>query len=221
MCSAISQPANAEENLVAAIDLAIKPDAVMCEKARLVNAELRKDYPQGFALDSTHNPHITLLQRYVKTADLQKVYDIAGDIVHRENPLRWKLEASKYYYSPGGTTSLAFIAVKPTADLARLQKELIEAVAPYSVPSGDKSAFVITKEEPDIEQFTMNFVSAYLERASGEKFNPHVTVGVSTSEYLDKLLAQPFEKFSFSPAGVCIYQLGNHGTARKLLKDLE
>ena len=35
--------------------------------------------------------------------------------------------------------------------------------------------------------------------------------------YLDKMLAEPFEPFIFSPAGAAVYQLGQFGTASKKL----
>ena len=51
-----------------AINVLLDPDAATVEKARAVNARLREDYPDGFALDANHAPHITLLQRFVRTA---------------------------------------------------------------------------------------------------------------------------------------------------------
>jgi hypothetical protein len=54
---------------------------------------------------------------------------------------------------------------------------------------------------------------------SGESFNPHVSTGVAPREYLDKMLAEPFESFTFSPAGAAVYQLGPFGTAAKKLKE--
>jgi hypothetical protein len=56
--------------------------------------------------------------------------------------------------------------------------------------------------------------------AAGPKFNPHVTTGVGTETYLNKLLAEPFDAFTFSPVGASVYQLGSFGTARKTLKTL-
>jgi hypothetical protein len=53
---------------------------------------------------------------------------------------------------------------------------------------------------------------------SGKLFNPHVTTGVATREYLDKMLAEPFESFTFSPAGALVYQLGQFGSAAKKIK---
>ena len=51
-----------------------------------------------------------------------------------------------------------------------------------------------------------------------EHFNPHVTTGVASRVYLDKMLAEPFESFTFSPAGAAVYQLGQFGTAARKLK---
>jgi hypothetical protein len=35
------------------------------------------------------------------------------------------------------------------------------------------------------------------------------------------MLAAPFKPFTFSPAGVSVYQLAEYGTAAKKLKELE
>ena len=45
-----------------------------------LNASLLKVFPQGFALDAAHRPHITMIQRFVRTADLDKVYAAAGKV---------------------------------------------------------------------------------------------------------------------------------------------
>ena len=39
--------------------------------------------------------------------------------------------------------------------------------------------------------------------------------------YLNAMLAEPFEAFTFSPASASVYQLGSFGTARKELKALD
>ena len=36
---------------------------------------------------------------------------------------------------------------------------------------------------------------------------------------LDKMLAEQFGAFTFSPAGAAVYQLGQFGTAAKMLKE--
>ena len=48
--------------------------ARMLEHAGANNARLLQVFPKGFALDATHRPHVTVLQRFVRTADLDKVH---------------------------------------------------------------------------------------------------------------------------------------------------
>ena len=50
--------------------------------------------------------------------------------------------------------------------------------------------------------------------------NPHVTIGVAPEDYLNEMLAEPFEAFTFSPVGASVYQLGSFGAARKELQAL-
>ncbi|HZT12508.1 MAG TPA: hypothetical protein VFA29_06885 [Candidatus Baltobacteraceae bacterium] len=52
-----------------AIDIALEPDETMAERSLADNARLLKNFPPGYALDETHHAHITMLQRFVPTAD--------------------------------------------------------------------------------------------------------------------------------------------------------
>src|SRR6266705_1825165 len=70
--------AGAPQNSVTAIDILLEPDATMVQHATATNDRLRKIFPKGFALDSSHRPHITLVQRFVPTEDLDKVYAAVG-----------------------------------------------------------------------------------------------------------------------------------------------
>jgi hypothetical protein len=94
----------------------------------------------------------------------------------------------------------------------------VDAVAPFTVKTRTAAAFVTTKEDPDINQPTIDYVAAFVPRETGEKFNPHVTIGIATQDSLKKMLAEKFEAFTFSPAGAAVYHLGNFGTARTELK---
>ena len=178
-------------------------------------------FPKGFVLDNTHHPHISCLQRYVKTADLDKVYSAVSKVLAEEKPTTWKLKAYKYYYLPWKDIGLAGIVIRPTKDLIRYQKKLIDAVAPFTVKTGTAAAFVTTKEDPDINEPTIDYVAAFVPNETGKKFNPHVTIGVGTQDYLKKMLDEKFEAFTFSPAGAAVYHLGNFGTAHTELKRWE
>ena len=45
---------------VTAIDILLEPDATMIKQAEAANKRLLKSYPKGFALDKTHQPHISM-----------------------------------------------------------------------------------------------------------------------------------------------------------------
>ena len=92
----------AGQSAVTAIDILLEPDATMLQHAEANNARLLKVFPKGFALDATHRPHITMIQRFVRTADLDKVYAAADKVLAGANVNAMKLEAFKYYYVPAG-----------------------------------------------------------------------------------------------------------------------
>ena len=213
-------PSNAQQNPVTAVDIALEPDATMIQHAQADNARLLKAFPKGFALDATHHPHISMLQQFVRTADLEKVYAAVDKVFATEKPTSWKLKAYKYYYTPSPPIGLAGVVVEPTEDLHRLQQELIDAVTPFTVKTGTPAAFMSTENGRDIQKFLISYVAHFVQIAAGKKFNPHVTIGVGTITYLKTMLAEPFEAFAFSPAGASVYQLGSFGTARKELKAL-
>jgi hypothetical protein len=204
---------------VTAIDILLEPDATMLARSEADNARLRSVHPQGFALDSLHRPHITLVQRFVRTADLDKVYAAAGKVLAEANVAGMKLEAFKYYYVPSKEIGLAGIVARPTPELLELQRAVIAAVQPFTVGTGTSAAFFTTPDDPVIDPFLIEYVSTFVPKQAGERFSPHVTTGVAPREYLDRMLAEPFEPFTFSPAGAAVYQLGQFGTAAKKLEE--
>jgi hypothetical protein len=212
IANAQQAPAPAE-NKVTAIDILLNPDATMIEHATAANADLVKNFPKGYTLGGAHAPHISVLQRYVYTADLDKVCAAAGKVLAKDNPVGWKLEAFKYYYIPDKPIGLAGIVVKPTPELLKLQQELIDAVAPFTAPTGTAAAYVTTPQDPDIVAPLIEYVRVFVPDHSGDHYAPHVTTGIGTIEYLDALLAKPFDNFTFSIVGASVYHLGNYGTA--------
>lgn len=217
--SAISQTSNAlPPEPLTAIDILLEPDQSMVQEAIAANTRLRQSFPKGFALDETHQPHISMLQRYVRTSDLDKVFEAVAKILVDERPATWKLTAYKYYFIPWKDIGLAGIVIKPTEDLRRFQQKLIDAIAPFTARTGTAAAFVRTAEDPEINQPTIDYVADYVPAESGAKFNPHVTIGAASQGFLDELLKEKFDEFTFSPTGLSVFHLGNFGTAREKLK---
>jgi hypothetical protein len=216
--------AKAQQTSVTAIDIALEPDATMVHQAEAVNARLRLVFPKGFSLDAAHHPHISMLQRYVRTADLDKIYAAADKVFISYNVTSFKLKAYKYYYLTSPSLpglGLSGIVVETTPELIKLQQDLIDAVAPYTVATGTAAAFVTTPAAPDINEATIHYIEVYVPEHSGQHLELHVTTGLASVDYLTKMLAEPFEDFTFSPSGASIFHLGNYGTAAAKLKQLD
>ena len=166
-----------QDDSIVAIDVVLEPDEIMTARARDVNARLLTVYPDGFALDADHQPHISVLQRFVGAAYLNDLYAAANNVFASEDPTAWTLTASNAYYIPSPPIGLAGIVVEPTDDLLRLQRKLIDAITPYTVPTGTVDAFASTQQGRDIQEFLVQYVATFVPAASGENFNPHVTTG--------------------------------------------
>ena len=89
------QGAVAQQNPVTAIDIALEPDAAMIQRAKADNARLLKSFSKGFLLDATHHPHVTMLQQFVRTDDLDRVFAAANAVLAKEKPRAWTLKAFK------------------------------------------------------------------------------------------------------------------------------
>jgi len=197
------------QTTITAVDVVLEPDAIMIQQAQAANAALLKNFPKGYAVMGV----------YVYTASWDKLFTAAAKVLASEKVTSWKLKAFKYYYIPLKEIGLGGILVEPTADMIRLQKELIDAAAPFMAPaiSGTAAAFATTLKGPEINQPTIDAVANYLSGHTGEHYSPHVTIGVGTRDYLDALLAAPFPMFTFSVMGESAHQFGNFGIAAKRL----
>ena len=115
--SVLIQPANAQENnttndKLIAIDILLQPDQTMISKAKAVNARLRKNYPDGYSLDATHAPHVTLLQRFVRVKDLGAVTSAVAKVYARNPPIGLKLKAEALDYVIWGGVAVTVFVVE-------------------------------------------------------------------------------------------------------------
>ena len=204
-----------------AIDVLLEPDATMRSKAEAANARLRENFSTSYALDALHAPHITVLQRHVRTRDLDSMYLAVQRVFETEHLADLQMKATGYYYIPftekGASMGLAGIVIEPSADLLRLQQKLIDAVAPFSERGGTAVAYITAPENAHLLKQLIEYVDSYVPEHSGKNFNPHVTVGVGHEDFLKGLKAEPFNVFTFNADAVAVYQLGDFGTAAKKL----
>lgn len=204
-----------------AIDILIDPGETVLARAKTVNARMLESVPSGFALDEHHQPHITTLQRYVRSADLDQVFDAVRGVFDAVDVGALTLTAVALRHMtvaaiPGA--GLTGIIVKPGPEVLDFQAKLIDALGPFTASGGTADAYVRTEAEPDINQDTIDYIEHYVPDHSGENYLAHVTVGLAKLDDLEKIEAEPFDALAFSPAGIAVYQLGNNGTAAKHLR---
>ena len=204
---------------VIAINVLMDPDPATVERARAVNARLRESFPHGFALDENHAPHLTILQRFVRTADVEAVAKAVAAVLRDGPPVRWESRAVGYYALVQGNLGLVGIVVEPTEDLRRVQQRVIDVVAPFAV-EGSGDAFAPNPDGAPIGQATVDYVNHFVGPRTGPNYNPHLTVGMGLRDFVDALKAEPFEPFPVRAVSVSLYQLGDYGVAARKLHDL-
>jgi phosphoserine phosphatase len=207
---------------IVAIDILLEPDRQMLQRAEANNTRLLKAFPSGFALDAAHRPHITLYQCFVPAPNLDKVYAAVGKVLDDTHVTAMNLEGIKYYYlpAPGGTGGAGIVA-RTTPELLKLQADIIAAAAPFTVKTATIAAITAPHDNPAFDALLLDYIEKFVAEHSGDKYVPHVTTGVAPREYLDAMLAEPFDPFVFSPAQAAVYQLGPFGTAAKKLKGFD
>lgn len=204
-----------------AIDILINPDESTVERARALNARLRQSVPSGFELDATHLPHITILQRYVRTADLEKVYEAVQKTIAETDMslLKFRAVAIKHAdWAISGQGYLTVYSAKPSPEVIDFQAKLITTVKPFVEQGGTAAAYVTDTSDPEINQATLNYVEQYVPNSSGSNYIAHVTLGFATLDDLKTIETEPFNEFDIDPANIAVFHLGNNGTARKELK---
>ena len=203
-----------------AVDILIEPDPAAIERARVVNTRMPLSIAAGITLDDTHLPHITMLQRYLVTADIDEVYSVIEQTLAAIDPapLRYHVYGIDYSedWGPPGQAA-GVLGVEPNQQVLDLQAALVAAVAPFTGSGGTDAAFVRGPGE-EISQTTKGWVETFVPNQTGANYTAHLTVGFDTVEHLKELQAEHFDTFDVHPLSLAVYQLGNNGTARTALK---
>jgi hypothetical protein len=214
---AVASPVMAAEADVVAINILAVPDRPMREHARELNERLGHAHPKSFALDESHVAHISILHRYVAAKDLPQISAAVERLLSRHPLAGRKLTATGLEQSRWEDAAVVSIKLESDPELIALQTELIKALQPYPTPSGGPDAFVTSPGKPEIDAKTIQYVKTFEQEQVGERYKPHITVGLTDSATAEQLQAQSMAPMRFTIEAVAIYQLGNVGTARKQL----
>jgi hypothetical protein len=212
----LARPAFAQSDLVA-IDVLIEPDETMIASAQAWNARLREQVPDGFALDATHAPHITLLQTYVAADELDAVLASVGEASAGFDVAELRMKAIGLYDAPIGGQGVQGIVIEPSPELLAIQAAMIAAIAPFRRSGGGEGAFAPDPSGAAFQPALFEYVDTFIERLAGPHYNPHVSTGVGPRDWLDARAAEPFAGFEFGAKDIAVWRLGNFGTAAERL----
>ena len=184
-----------------AVDVALLLPPEVQERVARINSRLPGP-PEGFRFDSSHLPHVTLVQQFVPAADLPLVTAEVGAVLSSFAPLTLTTERLA---SNGLTTSLVLAA---TQTLGAVHTRLMDRLAPFDMTAGGADAFVTDGEPPrtrDIE-----WVTRFRTAAAYRSFKPHVTLGAG-------VLDEPAPALRFAADEVALCRLGRFCTCRRVL----
>ncbi len=198
-----------------AIDVLLTPSEEMQAQALQLNAEINRDNPESITLDENHIPHITLLQCFISKEDLPQVKkELEGIYKTVENDT---FQAEGFSYKKDEEESFALIMIEKSPEILKLHIKVIALVKPYILDEASEKAFVPNPDGSPISESTQKYVPHFLDKYSFENYEPHISLGVAHKKVLDSLEQNVFEPLQFKATSVSIYQLGDHGTAQKLL----
>ena len=187
-----------------AVNILIEPDEATRARARELNARLRLTMPEGFGLDATHVPHITVLQRYVRTPELEQALDAVDAVVAGADLSTLTLHASAIAHAewetPGtGMASLMLGREPRLLDTAGPADR--RSSAPFAAPGGTAAAFVTDAEEPGINATTIGYVARFVPDHCASHYEAHLSIGMARRRDLEALEAEPFEPFDVQGRG--------------------
>jgi hypothetical protein len=202
----------AHQDLIA-IDVLLVPDRATIDRSMSLNAQLRTNYPAGYALNATRIPHVTLLQRFVPAKDFGAVCAIIKNVLDDEPPTAMTLTATSIDSVSFEGLAVAVLVVERTPELMRLHQEITDAVVPFSVGGGSPAAFADSK----VAAGTVDWVETFVPKSSGKNYQPHITAGIAAEAFVAQLKAAPFTPFAFKADALAVFQLGYFGTATRKL----
>jgi 2'-5' RNA ligase len=195
-----------------AVDVVLLPDEAMMEVVVKANAELVKKFGKKIVLNKENClPHISLAMGSADEKDITSIERI--------------LQSSAKEYSLGDLTvsglrssgnaageKVSVFEVRKTEELQSLNEAVMDKLAPYL--SSNVTADMVYGDE-DVAETTLLWIKNYREKASFDKFYPHITIGYGEVSNL------PSFPIKFTASRLALCHLGNHCTCKKIFASIE
>jgi hypothetical protein len=191
-----------------AVDIVLIPDSHLFDQALRINADLVRHHQSVIVLHATHClPHISLAMGGIDQDDIPDLKQILHTI-WRDHPLTELLKTKGLVYNTNAQgQTISSIELVKQETLQIVHEKVMEQVSPYFKYSITEDMFV---GKGPISDSSLTWVSTFKEKAAGEHFWPHITLGYGKAEAVD--IRQTFYADSLK-----LCQLGNHCTCQKVL----
>ena len=191
-----------------AVDIVLTPDALLFAQALSINAGLVKHHHSDIVLHATQClPHISLAMGGIDQADIPAIKQTLHAI-WRVHPLTELLhtQALVHHTNARGQTISSIELVKQK-NLLIVHEKVMECMGPYFRYSITADMFV---GKGPIADSSLAWADTFKEKAAGEHFWPHITLGYGKASAVD--IRQTFYADSLK-----LCHLGNHCTCQRVL----
>lgn len=190
-----------------AVDIVLIPETSLFERALSINAELVKTQQSEIVLHPTDClPHISLTMGAIDQDDIPRIAQ-ALQALWQESPLDGLLGINGLVYRTHGQKTVSSIELTKTEDLQGFHEKVMACMAPFF--HYDITPAMFTGKGP-ISDSSIGWVSTFRDKAGGEHFWPHITLGYGKADPVDI-------QDTFRADSLKLCQLGNHCTCQKVL----
>ena len=158
--------------------------------------------PDGFHLDATHLPHLTLAQLFVRAGDLAEITRLVGAVLQYQPPLA--VATTQVSRQRVSTT----LGITGTDELVALHRRLMDHLETFRTNDGGAEAFWTDGDVPRAAD--VSWVATFREEAAFHRFDPHITIGVGQ-------LDGEVDRTRFVATEVALCHLGRFCTCRRVL----
>ncbi len=206
-----------------ALDVAVLPPREIAERAIAMSAALPAWESQGLTLNGEHLPHITLMQLFARTTELEEVLSRVGETLRDVAPMALSITGG------GRGANTVWMVIDRTPQLLSLHERLMEALRGHESPGGGTDAFLPPPradratarpgrsggaETAGCDEASLRdvlWVSGYRLESSFHRFTPHITLGHAVA-------APAIEPRPFEADTVAVCHLGRFCTCRSVLR---
>ena len=154
-----------------ALDVALLPPPPVADLAVRLSAGLPRTQSEGLRLDPVHPPHITLIQQFVREAELEEAIGRIDRIARDTPAIPLRVE--------GGSKGRSSVRmdIDPAPALVSLHTRVMEELQEFERTAGSAGDFF----EGDARPGDVIWVSGYRATSSFAAYTPHITLGHAPS----------------------------------------